>query len=300
MDVLNCMRVFAAVVETESFTAAGARLDLSKAVVSKYVGHLEDHLGTRLLNRTTRRLSLTESGSAYYERCLQILADVEEAEQAAGQLTAMPRGTLRATMPVSFGRIRIAPLLNDYMQRYPDVKLDITLSDRRVDLVEDGYDLAIRVGYVPESGLIARKLTTERVVLCAAPSYLQRCGTPRTPEALREHACLIYSYASTGDEWVLEGSDGKRHAVRIAGPMRVNNGEMLRAAALDGAGIIREPHFIVGDDLHAGRLVALLPDFPPPEIGVYALYPSRKHLSAKVRTFVDYLAARMAESITGA
>src|SRR5690606_15512892 len=230
MDILNCMRVFAAVVETESFTAAGARLDSSKAVVSKYVGHLEDHLGTRLLNRTTRKLSLTESGSAYYERCLQILADVEEAEQAAGQLTAMPRGTLRVTMPVSFGRIRIAPLLNDYMHRYPDVKLDVTLSDRRADLVEDGYDLAIRVGYVPESGLIARKLTTERVVLCAAPSYLQRRGTPQTPEALREHACLIYSYASTGDEWVLEGDDGKRHAVRITGPMRVNNGEMLRAA----------------------------------------------------------------------
>lgn len=300
MDILNCMRVFAAVVETESFTAAGARLDLSKALISKYVGHLEDHLGTRLLNRTTRKLSLTESGGAYYERCVQILADVEEAEQAAGQLTAIPRGTLRVTMPVSFGRIRIAPLLTDYMHRYPDVKLDVTLSDRLADLVEDGYDLAIRVGYVPESGLIARKLTTERVVLCAAPSYLQRRGTPQTPEALREHACLIYSYASTGDEWVLEGDDGKRHAVRITGPMRVNNGEMLRAAALDGAGIIREPHFIVGDDLQAGRLQPLLPKFPPPEIGVYALYPSRKHLSAKVRTFVDYLAVRIAEKTTGA
>src|SRR5690606_42098106 len=139
MDILNCMRVFAAVVETESFTAAGARLDSSKAVVSKYVGHLEDHLGTRLLNRTTRKLSLTESGSAYYERCLQILADVEEAEQAAGQLTAMPRGTLRATMPVSFGMTRFAALLHAYLQRYPDAKLDVTLSARRVVPVADGY-----------------------------------------------------------------------------------------------------------------------------------------------------------------
>lgn len=300
MDILNCMRVFTAVVETESFTAAGMRLDLSKAVVSKYVGHLEDHLGTRLLNRTTRRLSLTESGVAYYERCTQILADVDEAEQAAGQLTAIPRGTLRVTMPVSFGRIRIAPLLTAYMQRYPDVKLDVTLSDRRVDLVEDGYDLAIRVGYLPESGMIARKLTTDRVVLCAAPAYLKRHGMPQTPEALRDHACLVYSYASTGDEWVLDDAEGKRHAIRIAGPMRVNNGDMLRAAALDGAGIIREPHFIVGTDLQAGRLVELLPDFPPPEIGVYALYPSRKHLSAKVRTFVDYLVERMAEKTADA
>ncbi len=195
------MKTFVAVVESESFTAAAARLDASKAVVSKYVGMLEDHLGTRLLNRTTRRLSLTESGAVYYERCLQILADVDEAEQAAAQLTAVPRGTLKVAMPVSFGTIRIAPLLTEYLRRYPEVRLDIALADRRVDLIEEGFDLAIRVGSLAESGLIARRLAADRIVLCAAPSYIERCGTPSVPADLARHACLNYSYASGGDEW---------------------------------------------------------------------------------------------------
>ncbi|CAL62460.2 Putative transcriptional regulator LysR family [Herminiimonas arsenicoxydans] len=293
MDILNCMKTFVAVVEAESFTAAGARLDISKALVSKYVGILEDHLGTRLLNRTTRRLSLTESGLAYYERCLQILADVDEAEQVAAQSAAMPRGTLKVAMPVSFGTVRIAPLLTEYMRRYPEVRLDIALADRRVDLIEDGYDLAIRVGNLPESGLIARKLATDRIVLCASPAYLQVHGAPQTPEDLKQHACLNYSYSSSGDEWVF-GKGKTRAAVRVDGPMRANNGDMLRLAALDGAGLIWQPHFIVADDVQAGRLVELMKDESDTELGIYAIYPSRKHLSAKVRTFVDYLVACMA------
>ncbi|MFJ7566752.1 LysR family transcriptional regulator [Herminiimonas sp. NPDC097707] len=293
MDILNCMKTFVAVVEAESFTAAGTRLDISKALVSKYVGILEDHLGTRLLNRTTRRLSLTESGLAYYERCLQILADVDEAEQVAAQSAAMPRGTLKVAMPVSFGTVRIAPLLTEYMRRYPEVRLDIALADRRVDLIEDGYDLAIRVGNLPESGLIARKLATDRIALCASPAYLKAHGTPHSPEELKKHACLNYSYSSSGDEWVF-GSGKTRAAVHIDGPMRANNGDMLRLAALDGAGLIWQPHFIVADDLKAGRLVELMKDESGTELGIYAIYPSRKHLSAKVRTFVDYLVACMA------
>lgn len=293
MDILNCMKTFVAVVDTESFTAAGMRLDISKALVSKYVGILEDHLGTRLLNRTTRRLSLTESGVAYYERCLQILADVDEAEQIAAQSAAMPRGTLKVAMPVSFGTARIAPLLTEYMRRYPEVKLDIALADRRVDLIEDGYDLAIRVGNLPESGLIARKLATDRIVLCASPAYIKAHGAPLVPEDLKRHACLNYSYSSNGDEWFF-GSEKKQSSVRIDGPMRANNGDMLRLAALDGAGVIWQPHFIVADDLRAGRLVKLMKNHPGVEIGIYAIYPSRKHLSAKVRTFVDYLVACMA------
>lgn len=293
MDILNCMKTFVAVVEAESFTAAGTRLDISKALVSKYVGILEDHLGTRLLNRTTRRLSLTESGLAYYERCLQILADVDEAEQVAGQSAAIPRGTLKVAMPVSFGTVRIAPLLTEYMRRYPEVRLDIALADRRVDLIEDGYDLAIRVGNLPESGLIARKLANDRIVLCASAAYLKAHGTPLAPEDLKQHACLNYSYSSSGDEWVF--STGKmRTAVHIDGPMRANNGDMLRLAALDGAGLIWQPHFIVAEDLQAGRLVELMTDRSSTELGIYAIYPSRKHLSAKVRTFVDYLVACMA------
>lgn len=292
MDILTCMKTFVAVVESESFTAAGVRLDISKAIASKYVGILEDHLGTRLLNRTTRRLSLTESGTAYYERCVQILADVDEAEQAAGQLTAIPRGTLKVAMPVSFGTICIAPLMSEYMRRYPEVRLDIALADRRVDLIEEGFDLAIRVGSLPESGLIARRLAVDRIVCCAAPAYLAARGTPVKPADLADHACLNYSYASGGDEWTF-GKQRTAVSVRINGPVRANNGDMLRLAALDGAGIIWQPHFIVGDDVKSGRLIELMPDFPGPELGVYALYPSRKHLSAKVRTFVDYLAERM-------
>ncbi|MDQ7969547.1 MAG: LysR family transcriptional regulator [Oxalicibacterium faecigallinarum] len=286
------MKTFVAVVESESFTAAGARLDISKAIASKYVGILEDHLGTRLLNRTTRRLSLTESGTTYYERCVQILADVDEAEQAAGQMTAIPRGTLKVAMPVSFGTICIAPLMSEYMRRYPEVKLDIALADRRVDLIEEGFDLAIRVGSLPESGLIARRLAVDRIVCCAAPAYLAARGTPVQPADLADHACLNYSYASGGDEWTF-GKQRRQVSVRIDGPVRANNGDMLRLAALDGAGIIWQPHFIVGDDVKSGRLIELMTDFGGPELGIYALYPSRKHLSAKVRTFVDYLAERM-------
>ncbi|WP_308844737.1 LysR family transcriptional regulator [Oxalicibacterium faecigallinarum] len=292
MDILTCMKTFVAVVESESFTAAGARLDISKAIASKYVGILEDHLGTRLLNRTTRRLSLTESGTTYYERCVQILADVDEAEQAAGQMTAIPRGTLKVAMPVSFGTICIAPLMSEYMRRYPEVKLDIALADRRVDLIEEGFDLAIRVGSLPESGLIARRLAVDRIVCCAAPAYLAARGTPVQPADLADHACLNYSYASGGDEWTF-GKQRRQVSVRIDGPVRANNGDMLRLAALDGAGIIWQPHFIVGDDVKSGRLIELMTDFGGPELGIYALYPSRKHLSAKVRTFVDYLAERM-------
>lgn len=293
MDILSCMKTFAAVVDTESFTAAGVRLDMSKAVVSKYVGILEDHLGTRLLNRTTRRLSLTESGMAYYDRCVQILADVAEAEQAAAQLTAMPRGTLKVAMPVSFGTVRIAPLLTEYLRQYPAVKLDIALADRRIDLIEEGYDLAIRVGSLAESGLIARKLSSDHIVLCASPAYVKAHGAPRTPEDLRQHACLNYTYSSSGEEWAF-GTPDARSAVRIDGPMRANNGDMLRIAACDGAGIIWQPRFIVEEDLRAGRLVQLLPDLAGVELGIHAIYPSRKHLSAKVRTFVDYLAASLA------
>ncbi|WP_188380263.1 LysR family transcriptional regulator [Oxalicibacterium faecigallinarum] len=286
------MKTFVAVVESESFTAAGARLDISKAIASKYVGILEDHLGTRLLNRTTRRLSLTESGTAYYERCVQILADVNEAEQAAGQMTAIPRGTLKVAMPVSFGTICIAPLMSEYMRRYPEVKLDIALADRRVDLIEEGFDLAIRVGSLPESGLIARRLAVDRIVCCAAPAYLAARGTPVQPADLADHACLNYIYASGGDEWTF-GKQRRQVSVLIDGPVRANNGDMLRLAALDGAGIIWQPYFIVGDDVKSGRLIELMTDFGGPELGIYALYPSRKHLSAKVRTFVDYLAERM-------
>ncbi len=289
MDTLTSMRVFTAVAGAGSFTGAADRLDMSRAMVSKYVINLEEHLGTRLLNRTTRRLSLTESGSAYYERCLQIISDVQEAEQAASQLTTKPRGTLKITMPVAF---RLGPVITDYLHLYPEVKLDISLSDRYVDLIEEGFDLAIRIGTLPESRLIARKLGVARSIVCASPAYLKQRGSPTQPADLTNHSCLGYTYTNSGNEWHLKNKDIEE-VIHIAGTIKANNGDMLRLAALNGAGLIFLPLFIVEEDLQAGRLVQVLSDYTSAEFGIYAVYPSRKHLSAKVRTFVDFFVGQL-------
>jgi DNA-binding transcriptional LysR family regulator len=293
MDTLTSMKVFAAVVDTGSFAAAAERLDMSRAMASKYVARLEEHLGTRLLQRTTRKLTLTETGAAYYERCVQILTDIRAAEEGAQHLTEAPRGMLRLTMPVSFGILHMGPLLADYMQRYPELKIDILLTDRRVDLLEEGLDLALRIGSLSESGLIARKLASDRLAICGAPDYLRRRGTPKTPADLARHNCLGYTYSASGDEWRMEGADGA-HTVKVGGSLRANNGDMVKLAALGGAGLVRQPLFLVGEDIRAGRLVEVLTDYRAPELGIYAIYPSRKHLSAKVRTFVDFLAEALA------
>lgn len=292
MDTLTSMRVFATVVGTGSFTGASDRLDMSRAMVSKYVINLEEHLGTRLLNRTTRRISLTESGTAYYERCLQIISDVEEAEQAAGHLTSTPRGTLKITMPFAFGLHRLGPVIADYVHLHSGVKLDLSLNDRYVDLIEEGFDLAIRIGTLPESRLIARRLGVAQSVICASPAYLKQHGTPTKLEDLTNHSCLGYSYTNSGNEWRLKNKDIEE-VLHIAGSIKANNGDMLRHAALNGAGLILQPLFIVEDDLQSGRLVQVLGDYTSTEYGIYAVYPSRKHLSAKVRTFVDFLVDRV-------
>jgi DNA-binding transcriptional LysR family regulator len=293
VDTLTSMKVFAAVVDTGSFAAASDRLDMSRAMTSKYVAHLEEHLGTRLLQRTTRKLTLTESGATYYERCVQILADISEAEEGALHLTEAPRGTLRLTMPVSFGILHMGPVMADYMKQYPEVKIDLLLTDRRVDLLEEGLDLAVRIGSLPESGLIAKKIATDRLAFCASPDYLKQNGTPRTPAELAQHNCLSYSYAATGDEWRMNGPDGA-HSVKVSGSLRATNGDMVKLAALGGVGVVRQPTFLIGEDLRAGRLVEILTEYTSSELGIYAVYPSRKHLSAKVRTFVDFIAAAFA------
>ncbi|HEX2531841.1 MAG TPA: LysR substrate-binding domain-containing protein [Burkholderiaceae bacterium] len=292
MDILSGMRVFVAVADAGSFAAAANRLDMSRAMASKQVMNLEDHLGTRLLNRTTRRLSMTESGSAFYERCVQIIADVTEAEQVAGRMAAAPRGVLKITMPLAYGLHRLGSVIAGYASRYPQVKLDISLSERKIDLIEEGFDLAIRIGTLPESGLIARKLGSTRGIVCASPAYLERHGIPRTPEDLAHHACLGYSFTNSGDEWRLEGPD-RKVTTRCAGPIKADNGDILRLAALSGTGLIFQPLFIVAEDLQAGRLVRVLPDYASSELGIFAVYPSRRHLSAKVRTFVDFLVAQL-------
>jgi DNA-binding transcriptional LysR family regulator len=292
MDLFLSMRMFVAVVDGGSLAAAADKLDISRAMVSKQIQKLEEHLGTRLLNRTTRRLSLTETGREFYERSMQIVSDVEEAEQVAGQMNRTPQGVLRVTIPLSYGQHRLATIIGDYTQAYPKVQLDISLSDRKMDLVEDGFDLAVRIGAMPQSDLIARKIGGVRSVVCASPAYVARHGAPQTPDELQRHACLGYTLTGSGADWRFDTPDGPL-VVPISGPIRADNGDIIRLAALSGAGILFQPHFIVGDDLAAGRLVQLLPGWQSAELGVYAVYPSRKHLSAKVRTFVDFLAAAL-------
>lgn len=292
MDLFASMKVYVAVVDGGSFAAAADKLDISRAMASKQIQKLEEHLATRLLNRTTRRLSLTETGREFYERSTQIMDDVEEAEQIAGQMTRRPQGVLRVTIPLSYGQHRLAAIIGAYTQVYPQVQLDISLSDRKADLIEDCFDLAIRIGALPQSDLIARKIGGVRSIVCAAPAYLTRHGAPQTPTDLAHHACLGYTLSGTGTAWRLEGPGGPL-TIPISGPIRADNGDIIRLAALGGTGILFQPHFIVDDDIREGRLMQVLPEWQSAELGVYALYPSRKHLSAKVRTFVDFLAAAL-------
>jgi DNA-binding transcriptional LysR family regulator len=291
VDNLTGMAIFARVVEARSFTAAAAALDLSKSAVSKQVARLEDRLGARLLNRTTRRLSLTEVGAAFYERCARILAEVEDAELAVGRLQDAPRGTLRINAPMSFGQLHLAPAVADFLNGHPGLAIDLTLNDRIVDLVEEGYDVAIRISRLADSSLIARRLVPSRRVVCGSPAYFERHGVPRHPADLRRHNCLLYSYLPSAEEWRFIGPDGPA-AVRVSGTLRANNGDALEAAMLTGLGVALQPTFIAGRDLQAGRLVAVMPDYVDESASVYAVYPHSRHLSAKVRAFIDFLAAR--------
>ncbi|MBO9547459.1 MAG: LysR family transcriptional regulator, partial [Caulobacter sp.] len=257
-------------------------LDTSPANVTRYVNELEARLGTRLLNRTSRRLSATESGQALYERCRSILDEVAEAEAIASSASVQPRGRLRINAPLSFGVQHLAPLWAGFLERYPLVELEVDLIDRVVDIVEEGYDLAIRISRSGSSSHVGRKLATSRNVLCASPTYLAAHGAPRAPEDLKDHACIGYAYWSTADEWRFTDTDGKAHAVKVRLPLRTNNGDTARALALGGRGVIAQPTFLVGDDLRTGRLVRLMPDFHMADIAILAVYASRRHLSAKV------------------
>jgi DNA-binding transcriptional LysR family regulator len=294
MDRFLAMQVFARVVEQGSFAKAAERIGISTSACSRHVAELEAHLDARLLNRTTRRLSLTESGQAFYERCVQLLADLEEAESAASASAARPRGTLKLSCGISFGVRHVARLVGAFVARHPEVRFDVQLSDRFVDLVEEGFDLAIRIGESPTQNLIARKLGETRLVPCAAPIYLREHGAPETPADLARHACLTYEYLALRDTWRFIDRAGVEHAIRVAGPVHANNGDLLVATAVEGIGISMEPDFIVAADLAAGRLVQVLADYAPAPTSIYAVYPSRRHLSAKVRTFVDFLAERFA------
>jgi DNA-binding transcriptional LysR family regulator len=289
MDTLDGMRTLIAVVREESFSGAARHLGMSPQLVSKYVARLEEQLGVRLLNRSTRRLNLTEAGRAYADRCRQILADVDELESAVGEMTTRARGTLRINGPMAFGVTHLAPAIAAYQAKHPDVDVEFVMNDHIVDILAEGFDLAIRIGRLEESALVARYLAPVRLMVCASPGYLARKGTPVTPRDLLAHDCLVYSYYSTRADWTFL-RDGKTYTVHVSGHLVANNGDALKAAAVAGAGIILVPDFIAGDALAAGRLQIVLDDYEIPDVGIYAVYAHRQYLSAKVRTFVDFLA----------
>ncbi len=290
MDRLRAFEVFVAVVARQGFARAAEALDTSPANVTRYIAELEAHLGTRLLNRHSRKLSLTDSGQALYERARSILDEVAEAEALSASSTLQPRGRLRVNAPVSFGILHLAPLWPKFLKKYPEVELEVSLIDRVVDLVEEGFDLGIRISRSGSTAHIARKLAASRNIVCAAPVYLRQHGRPKSPADLADHACIGYTFSATGDDWHLFDAHGLEHVVKVPSVMRANNGDTARAAALAGVGVIWQPSFLVGDDLRAGRLVPLLPGYRMADIDILAVYPSRRHLSAKVRVMIDFLA----------
>lgn len=292
MDTLTGMDLFVRAVDTGSFSETARAMNLTPSAVSKQIARLEDRLGARLFNRTTRRLAPTEEGRAYYERCRQILADIEEAEAAVSQLNATPRGVLRVNMPIVFGRRHVVPAISDFLTRFPDVHLDVTMTDQFVDPIAEGVDMLIRVGELKDSSLIARKLASSRRVIIATPGYWERHGRPTLPADLAKHNCLTYAYLATGNDWRMTGADGVEHVVAVSGNLAANNGEALMAAALDGVGVALLPTWMCGPEMQCGELEEVLADYALPEPSVHAIYPPGRHLSAKVRAFVDFLVER--------
>jgi DNA-binding transcriptional LysR family regulator len=290
MDRFQEMRAFAAVVDAGSFVRAADTLDVSKTAVSRLVADLEARLGTRLLHRTTRTLSLTPEGEVFHERCRQLLQGLEEAEAELSAHAGDAVGQLRINVPVTFGLLHLAPLWPAFLERHPKVVLDVTLADRVVDLVDEGYDLAVRIARLPASSLVSRQLSSTRLVLCASPEFLRRHGTPAHPSQIAQHEVVGYTLLATGEQWEFEGPQGPVH-VKVAPRMRTNSGDTCCAAAVAHQGIVLQPTFLVGPHLASGALVEILPEFRSIELGIYAVYPSRKHLTPKVRVLIDFLAA---------
>jgi len=294
MDRLTSLTAFVRVVDNGGFSAAGRKLNMSTTMVSNHVQALEDRLGVRLLHRTTRKVSLTEIGKAYYDRATQILVDLEQADDIAGALQSTPRGTLRvytATHIVQF----VAPVIAEFLDSYNEVKVELTIGEKNIDLIDEGYDLAVRLTPSPDSSLIVRSLATWRHVLCCSPGYLESHEPPRQLSELENHNCIRHVLYPFQDGWHFVDRKGTPAAVRVSGNLISNSGETLRRAALQGVGVFLAAGFLVGDDLDSGRLIRLLPEYRPVEFAMSAVYPHRHHLSAKVRAFIDLLVHHSAE-----
>ncbi len=285
---LQQLASFVAVVNAGSFVGGAEAIGLSKAAVSRQVAELEARLGVRLLHRTTRRLSLTDDGQRFFARAVELLADAGELEAETSSSSGEASGVLRINAPLTFGNLHLAPLWPAFLAANPKVALDITLNDRVVDLVEEGYDVAVRITNLGSSQLVSRRLATTRIVLCAAPAYLAAHGAPSHPHELARHQVISYAYWTGGDDWRFDGPEGEAR-VRVRPRIHTNSGDTCRLAALHGQGVILQPDFLVGDDLRRGDLVELLPGWRSIELGIHALYASRKHLPMKTRRLVDFL-----------
>ena len=296
MNTIEAMNLLVEAVDGGSFSAAGRELGMAPSSVARGIASLEDDLGIRLLNRTTRSLSLTEAGRLYLERARRILADVEEARLSVTQLEADPRGTLRLNLPIAFGRAHIVPMLPDFLEKYPDLTLDLSLTDAFVDLVEEGIDLAVRIGELQDSSLVARKLAPNIRVMCASPSYFDRAGRPEAPDDLKSHNCLVYKRGNDRAIWHFRDSEGAIHDVEATGNFQTNNSEAIYTMALEGLGVAPMSTWLVGRDIAEGRLETVFDDYTVSatalDTNIYAVFPYNRHLSPKVRACVDALVAR--------
>jgi DNA-binding transcriptional LysR family regulator len=295
MDRMTSMATFVKVVESGGFSAAARTLNISPSMATAHIQALEERLGVRLLNRSTRKVSLTEVGHAYYERCLQILAEADDADQIAQALQSTPRGTLRLNTSVAIPPF-LAPVIAEYAALYSDVAIELTMTDRMIDLVEDGFDLAVRNMSVPDSSLITRRVASYRYVVCGSPAYFAKHGMPQAPVDLTHHNCLIYSRSAWGNEWRFTDPDGVEQSVPVKGNLHANSDNALRLAAVNGQGLAMAPSFLVIDEIRSGRLVPALTEYLQSEYAINAIYPHRHHLSAKVRSFIDLMVRHFEEN----
>lgn len=294
MDKFMHMQIFVGIVEAGSISGAADRLGLAKSAVSRRLAELETRLGASLIQRTTRRLNLTDSGRAYYERCVAILADLDEAESAASQAHGSLKGGLKVALPLSFGLLHLAPLLQEFMTLHPGLHFELDFNDRHIDLMQEGFDLAIRIATLEDSSLIARRLAPIRHVVCASPGYLHAHGTPEVATDLASHVCLAYSNVRDPGLWTYHAPDGTAGSVRVPVRLASSSGEFNLRAAIAGEGVLLLPTFYVHDALCAGHLVTVLADHAWPQLSAYVVYPPTRHLSTRVRAFIDFLVERMA------